>query len=290
MSIKQEQDMSFLDHLEELRWHLIRAFASIFVFSIIAFLSKNILFHHIILAPSRSDFWTYRMFCELGQYLTGSDAFCIEELPFILQSRQVTGQFMMHVQSSFVVGLIFAFPYAFWEIWRFVAPGLYDEERNAARGAVFFVSLLFALGVMFGYFMVLPISLNFLSNYQLDPTIQNEFDIISYIGTVTMVVLACALMFQLPVVIYFLTKAGIVTPAILEAYRKHAFVAFLVVSAIITPPDVVSQILLSIPLVVLYEISIVIAKRIQKREQSEELVVSKKEPTTYDGPLDQMPD
>ncbi len=291
--------MTFLDHLEELRWHLIRAFASIFVFTVVAFLSKTILFHDIILAPSRSDFWTYRMFCEFGK-LVGSDALCIEKLPFILQSRQVTGQFMMHIQSSFVVGIILAFPYAFWEIWRFIKPGLHKTEQRAARGAVFFVSILFLTGVMFGYFVVTPISLNFLANYQIDPSILNEFDIVSYVGTITMIILACALLFQLPVVIYFLTQAGVVNSQMLIAYRKHALIVFLIIAAIMTPPDVMSQIMLTIPLGFLYEISIVIAKRIDKRKQLEELSLIAEEEEyrqqqaaerkNISGPLDQMED
>ena len=173
---------------------------------------------------------------------------------------------MMHITSSFVIGLILAFPYAFWEMWRFIKPGLYDKEKNVAQGAVFFVSLLFGLGVLFGYFVVSPISINFLSNYQLDPSISNEFDIVSYVGTLSMLVLACAIMFQLPIVVYFLTKAGIVTPGFLKTYRKHAIIIILVISAIITPPDVVSQVLIALPLLVLYQISIFISKNVIKND------------------------
>lgn len=143
--------MSFLDHLEELRWHIVRSLAAILVFAIVAFLAKKIIFHDIILGPSRPDFWTYRMLCKISEMIN-TNVLCIEELPFIIQSRQMTGQFMMHITSSFVIGLIFAFPYAFWEMWRFIKPGLYDNEKNVAHGAVFFVSLLFGLGVLFGYF------------------------------------------------------------------------------------------------------------------------------------------
>src|SRR5690606_15371260 len=129
-----------------------------------------------------------------------------------IQSRKMTGQFSMHITSSFVIGIICAFPYAFWEIWRFVKPGLYPRERKAARGATFYVSLLFLLGVGFGYFIVTPVSINFLANYQLDPTILNEFDIISYVSTVITLILGCGILFQLPIIVYFLTRAGIVTP------------------------------------------------------------------------------
>lgn len=261
----EEREMSFLDHLEELRWHIIRSLISIMVFAVAAFLSKKIIFHGVILAPSRTDFWTYRMFCKLSE-LINSKALCIEELPFIIQSRQMTGQFTMHLTSSFVIGLILAFPYAFWEIWRFVSPGLYSNEKNIAHGAVFFVSLLFGIGILFGYYIVSPVSINFLSNYQLDPSISNEFDIISYVSTLTMLVLACGLMFQLPVIVYFFTKAGIVTPAFLRSYRKHAIIVILAISAIITPPDMVSQVLIGLPLIVLYEISIFISKTVIKND------------------------
>jgi len=261
----EEKEMSFLDHLEELRWHIVRSLAAIMVFAIAAFLSKKIIFHGIILAPSRPDFWTYRILCKVGDMIN-TNVLCIDELPFIIQSRQMTGQFMMHITSSFVIGLILAFPYAFWEMWRFIKPGLYDKEKNVARGAVFFVSLLFGIGVLFGYYVVSPISINFLSNYQLDPSISNEFDIISYVSTLTMLVLAAGIMFQLPIVVYFLTKAGIVTPKTLGTYRKHAIIIILVVSAIITPPDVVSQILIALPLLILYEISIFISKTVIKND------------------------
>ena len=263
-------EMSFLDHLEELRWHLIRSLIAIFVFAIAAFISKGIIFGEIILGPSKPSFWTYRMLCNLSEILS-SDALCISELPFIIQSRQMTGQFSMHITSSFVIGLICAFPYAFWEIWRFVKPGLYDKERKAATGATFYVSLLFFMGVFFGYFVVTPISINFLSNYQIDPSILNEFDIISYVSTVTTLVLACALLFQLPIVVYFATKAGLVSSALLKTYRKHSIIVILMLSAVLTPPDPFSQVLIAIPLGLLYQLSILIAIKLEKKERKQEL-------------------
>ena len=164
--MSKEKEMSFLDHLEELRWHLIRSIGSILLFAIIAFISKDIVFGVILLGPSKSDFWTYKVLCDLGKNI-GVSSFCINELPFIIQSRQMAGQFMMHISSSFVIGIICAFPYAFWEFWRFISPGLYPNERKAARGATFYVSILFFIGVFFGYFILTPISINFLANYQL---------------------------------------------------------------------------------------------------------------------------
>ena len=262
---EEEGGMSFLDHLEALRWHILRAISAVLILTIIAFLAKSIVFGVIILGPSKVDFITYRLFCDLGNLL-GIAALCIDKLPFTLQSREMTSQFSMHMTSSLVVGFVVAFPYLFWEVWRFISPGLYDKEKNAARGAVFFVSFLFFLGAAFGYFVLAPMSINFLANYQLDPSIVNEFDISSYISTLTMLVLASAIMFQLPVVVYFLSKSGLVTSAMLRSYRRHAIVVILIVSAIITPPDVVSQILIAMPILVLYEAGIQIAKRLEKEK------------------------
>ena len=262
---EEEEGMSFLDHLEALRWHILRAISAVLILTIIAFLAKSIVFGVIILGPSKVDFITYRLFCDLGNLL-GISALCIDKLPFTLQSREMTSQFSMHMTSSLVVGFVVAFPYLFWEVWRFISPGLYDKEKNAARGAVFFVSFLFFLGAAFGYFVLAPMSINFLANYQLDPSIVNEFDISSYISTLTMLVLASAIMFQLPVVVYFLSKSGLVTSAMLRSYRRHAIVVILIVSAIITPPDVVSQILIAMPILVLYEAGIQIAKRLEKEK------------------------
>jgi len=266
---EDHHEMSFLDHLEELRWHIIRACIAIGVFTIAAFLAKEIVFGQIILGPSRTGFWTYKMLCQIADIL-GTQALCIDELPFILQSRQMTGQFTMHIASSFVVGLICTFPYAFWEVWRFISPGMYVKERNVAKGAVFYVSLLFGIGVTFGYFILAPLSINFLSNYQIDPSILNEFDIISYVFTVTTLVLACGLLFQLPMVVYFLTKAGLVTPDLLKTYRKHSIVAIFFLGAMLTPPDPFSQVLIALPLIGLYQFSMVISRRTYKRMEKEQ--------------------
>lgn len=263
----KQTEMSFLDHLEELRWHIIRAVIAIMVFAIAAFVGKAIVFGQIILGPSRTDFWTYEMLCAFGE-LINSQALCITELPFIIQSRQMTGQFTMHITSSFAVGLICAFPYAFWEVWRFIAPGLYVNERRVARGAVFYVSLLFTIGILFGYFVLTPLSINFLANYQIDPSILNEFDIVSYVSTVTTLVLACGLLFQLPMVVYFLTKSGLITPDILKNYRRHGIVTIFVLGAMLTPPDPFSQILIAFPLIGLYQFSIWVSKRTFKKNDN----------------------
>ncbi len=259
--------MSFLDHLEELRWHLIRSIVSILVFAIAAFLSKGLIWDTILLGPSRTDFWTYRAMCRLGEAI-GSGGLCIDELPFIIQSRQMTGQFTMHILSSLVIGLLCAFPYTFWEMWRFIRPGLYETEQTVSRGATFFVSVLFISGVMFGYFIVTPLAVNFLANYQVSASIVNEFDIISYVTTVCTLVLVCGLMFQLPIVVYFLSKAGLVTPTLMKEYRRHAIIIILLTSAVLTPPDVISQVLIAFPLVLLYQLSIFISGMVLRESEA----------------------
>ncbi|MEM7548122.1 MAG: twin-arginine translocase subunit TatC [Bacteroidota bacterium] len=257
--------MSFLDHLEELRWHIIRALLALVAFSIVAFVGKDFFFGQIVLGPSKTDFLTYRLLCQIGERIN-STAICIEELPFILQSRKLTGQFSMHVISSFVIGIIIAFPYLFWEMWRFISPGLHSTERKAARGTTFFISLLFLVGVLFGYYIISPLSVNFLSNYSLDASIANEIDITSYVTTLAMLVLACGFLFQLPMVVFFLSKAGLITPSMMRTYRRHAIVVILVVSALLTPPDPFSQILISLPLFGLYQISIYISHIVTRKK------------------------
>lgn len=263
--MSEQNEMTFLEHLEQLRWHLVRGGAAVLIFMVLAFVAKEIVVDTILLGPSRLDFWTYQRLCDLSHALGTSDAFCVNELPFVIQSRTMTGQFTMHLLVSAVAGLILAFPYLFWEIWRFIKPGLYANEARKARGAVFFVSFLFALGVGFGYFIVSPLSINFLSNYQMSSTILNEIDISSYVKTVTMLVLACAIMFQLPMVALFLSRAGLLTPDTMRVYRRHALVVILVLSAIITPPDIISQIMLALPIYGLYEISIRISAAVQRK-------------------------
>jgi sec-independent protein translocase protein TatC len=277
-----EKEMSFLDHLEELRGHLVRAVLSILIFSVVAFVSKYIVFHVIILGPARTDFITYRWLCQLAAYLE-TPVLCIDKLPFVLQNRTMTGQFTMHITSSVVVGLICAFPYVFWEIWRFVKPGLHLHEQNTSRYATFFVSALFLSGVLFGYYLVAPLSINFLANYQLDESILNEFDVVSYISTLITIVLACGVMFQLPVVVFFLTTIGLITPQFMKDHVRHAIIIILIISAVITPPDVFSQILVAFPVFVLYLLSIFISAAVvrkQKKAEAEDDKQYNTKPTT----------
>jgi sec-independent protein translocase protein TatC len=274
-----EKEMSFLEHLEELRWHIIRSLFAVVIFTIVAFISAPWIFENIVFAPARAQFPTFQWMCKFGQ-LFGSQGLCIEEIPFKIQSRLMTGQFSMHIMASFAIGLIVAFPYVVWEIWRFIRPGLYNRERKYSRGAVSSISLLFLGGISFGYFVLAPLMVYFLATYSISDLIVNEFDITSYVSTVVTVVFGSGLLFQLPVVIFFLTKMGIVSPAFLRQYRKHSIIGIMVIAAIVTPPDPISQTLIAVPLYLLFEISISIAARVEKsklREEAEEKLKDEKQ-------------
>ena len=263
-------EMSFLDHLEELRWHLIRSTFAIVIVGLVAFLMKDFIFDTVIFGPKKPDFPTYGVFCKLSQWLGFSEAFCTTEPLFRVQSRVMAGQFSAHIWTSIWAGFIIAFPYVLWELWRFISPGLYEKERKYSRGFIFVASLLFFMGVLFGYYVVSPLSINFLGSYTVSDEVFNDIDLGSYIATVRASVLACGLIFELPIVIYFLTKVGLVTPEILKKYRKIALVLVLVLSAIITPPDVASQIIVAVPVLILYQVSIYISKVVIRREAKRE--------------------
>lgn len=265
----QDQDpneMSFLDHLEELRWHLIRSTLAIVIIGCVAFVMRSFIFDTIIFGPKNLDFPTYRFFCNIATFFGVDSEFCGESLPFTIQSRLMAGQFSAHIWTSIWAGVILGFPYILWELWRFISPGLYEKERKHSRGFIITASLLFFLGVLFGYYVVAPLSINFLGTYQVSKEVTNEIDLASYIGTVRSAVIACGIMFELPIVIYFLTKVGLVTPDLMKKYRKIALVVVLILSAIITPPDVTSQIVVAIPVLILYQVSIFISKVVVKQE------------------------
>lgn len=260
--------MSFLQHLEELRWRLIKAAIAIFVVAVAAFIFKGFVFDEVILAPKRASFITYRVFCSFSQKIGFEDGLCVTS-DFSLQNIKMSGQFTSHIVVSIVAGLVVSFPYVFYQLWKFILPGLQEREAKMARGVVFFTSLLFLSGILFGYFLIAPLSVQFLGGYTVSDQVENIISLNSFITTVTTTTLSSGIVFQLPIVIYFLAKIGIVTPQFLKTYRKHAIVAVLVLSAIITPPDVTSQILVSLPLLVLYEISIQIAKSVTRKSDIE---------------------
>ena len=270
-----EGEMSFLEHLEELRWHIIRSVIAIVVMMIVAFIFKNVLFDKIVLAPKNPDFVSNRMFCEFGHYLAGvfnlknPDIMCINTNPPNLISIKMSGQITTHIVVALVAGLIAAFPIVIREFWLFFKPALHSNEAKHARGAVLASSLLFFIGVLFGYFLLAPLSIHFLNTYQISPDVVNQINVRSFIGTITSICLATGVVFELPIVAYFLTKIGIITPTFMRKYRKHAIVVIFILAAIITPPDVFSQALVAIPLLILYEISIFISAGVIKRKEKE---------------------
>jgi len=265
MAKADSDQMSFLEHLEVLRWHLIRSSLAIVVMAAVAFIGKSVLFDVILFGPKQIDFWTYRLFCTVSREISNTELFCLEEMPFVILNTKMAGQFSTHIWVSLIAGFIIAFPYVLYEFWRFVAPGLRSNERSYSRWIMFFGGLLFMAGVLFGYYLIVPLSLQFLGTYTISAEVNNLIDLNSYISTVSTVTLATGIIFELPVVIYFLARSGLVTAEFLRKYRRHAIVLILVLSAVITPPDVASQILVSFPILILYELGIRIAARIEKR-------------------------
>ncbi|MGB0883029.1 MAG: twin-arginine translocase subunit TatC [Vicingaceae bacterium] len=260
-------DMSFLEHIEVLRWHLVRSAIVILLFTIVAFIFKGFIFDQVILAQKSSNFWTYRMFCEFSHLIGNGDTLCMEDMSFSLINITMSGQFTIHIVTSMVAGIIVAFPYILFEIWRFITPALEKKEKKKALGLVFSGSILFVLGILFGYYFVSPLSVQFLGNYTVSNDVTNNITLGSFISTITTVTLVCGLVFQLPLIVFFLSKLGLITPEFMRKYRKHSVVVTLVLSAIITPPDVSSQVLLTIPLLILYEFSIYISKMVVKKAE-----------------------
>ena len=267
MSNEQPKEMSFLGHLEELRWHLVRGTSAIFIIGIVVFVFIQPVLDHFLLAHKNPDFVTYQFFCKVFGSIGIESDFCNINIPEKLQSLELTQQFMSSIWISLVLGFIIAFPYLLWEMWRFISPGLHTKERKRSRGFIWIASILFFIGVLFSYYVIAPMSVSFFYGYQLSDNIVNNFTMNSYIGLITNTLLGVSLIFELPVLIYFLTKIGLVTPKFLRKYRKHAFVVVLVLAAIITPPDIGTQIIVSIPIVILYEISIYISAVVVKKQE-----------------------
>lgn len=262
------KEMSFLEHLEELRWTLVRSAAAIVVAMVGVFIYVQDIFNHFVMGPARPDFITYRFLCAMGRRIGMGEAFCVEDMAFNIQSTTMQGQFMMSFSIAFTLGLIIASPVIIYQLWRFIAPGLKEKERKAVRGTVIFVILLFLLGTAFAYYVVAPMSIQFFATYSLSPVVENKPTLDSYVGIFNSFLLWTGLAFELPVIMVFMTRIGLVGPAFLRQYRKHAFVVILIVAAIITPPDVVSQILVSLPLLFLYEVSILLAARTERKRMA----------------------
>jgi sec-independent protein translocase protein TatC len=259
------KEMSFWEHLEELRKRLFYSALAWVSLSVLAFIERDIIFDKIILAPKDSNFITYRLLCRLGALLH-VDSLCMQSMSLKIINYNLSGQFMTHMTISMVAGLILAVPFIFYQVWQFIKPALYEKERRYAFGAVYIMSGLFMVGVTFSYFVMVPWTLNFLGTYQVSTAVANQIALESYISTVVSVVFSIGIVFELPVVVYVLAKLGIITPAFLRKNRKYAFIIVLIVAAIITPPDVFSQTIATIPLWALYEVSILVAARVAPKD------------------------
>jgi len=257
------QEIGFIDHLEALRWHLVRMAVALFVCSVVAYIYIGEIFDKIILAPTHKEFPSYIWLCKLGEMIH-VQSLCLEDVKISFQNTQLSGQFMMSFSAAFLFGFIISFPYLVWELWRFIRPALTARELKSSRGIIFWISLLFFFGVWFGYFIITPYTVNFFASYTLSEQFQNIIKIDDYLDSVMSLVLGTGLVFELPVAVYFLSKLGMLTPSFMRTYRKYAIVIILVIAAVITPPDAISQIIVTIPLWILYEISIYISGRVQK--------------------------
>lgn len=263
-----EKEMSFWEHLEELRWHLVRIVIVLVLLAIAAFVMRKFIFDIVILAPKNPDFFSYRALCALGR-LINTDALCIGTEPLKIINIQMSGQFMVHIYVSLMAAVVVAFPYVLWEIWSFVRPALLPKEKKYSRGLVLYSTILFIIGMLFSYFLIVPLTINFFSTYQVSDSVSNTITLNSYISTVVSLTLATGLVFELPIIVYFLTKIGLLTPKFMKKSRKYVVIILLTIAAIITPPDVMSQILVMIPLWGLYELSIFISARVVKKKEAE---------------------
>ena len=259
-----EAEMAFVDHIEALRWHIVRALAAIIICTIAVFINIEWIFSNVILGPASSDFISYDWLCSLGKLLH-IDVLCMDAVNVQFQNTQLSGQFMMSFSSSFMIGFIVAFPYVFWEVWRFVKPALKPKELEHTKGIVFWASLLFLLGICFSYFIIAPFTINFFANYQLSPEFDNIITIANYYDTMSDLIIGMGIVFELPILVYILAKAGILTPAFMKDKRRYAIVIIMLLAAVITPPDWFSIFLVAIPLVGLYEASIVVTARLNRK-------------------------
>lgn len=263
---REEKNMTFLDHLEELRWHLMRSVIAIVVFSVVAMVNYRFIFDKIIFAVTDKSFPIYKLFCKLSYTLYGDDKLCFETIEMNTQNLDVSGQFIYLMVVSFTIGLIMSAPYILWEFWRFFKPALKPSEQKYTTGIVLATSFLFFVGVLFGYLVLAPLSVNFFINFKLTDNIVNHFTMQSYVSFISTLTLASGIVFELPLIVYILAKLGLVSSGFLKQYRRHAIIVILILASVITPPDIMSQILLTIPVYMLYEVGIFIAKRIETKD------------------------
>ena len=269
--VKTNEEMSFLEHLEELRWHLVRISAAVVISAIVIFINVKFIMDQILFAPKYPAFITNRVFAWISLKFNSPDM-AINTKPFSIINYDMAGQFSTNINIAMIGGIIISIPYIFWEFWQFIKPALYEKERKHATGAVFYSTLLFLLGVLFGYYIIVPLSTHFFGSYRVSDEVVNQINLNSYISSVTTIILGSGVVFELPIVIYFLAKVGLVSSGFLIKYRKHAYIVLLLLAAIITPPDVFSMLMVSGPLIVLYELGVVLAKRIERNRTDKELL------------------
>lgn len=260
--MEEEKEMSFFDHLEELRWHLMRVAIAVLVFSVLAFIFKGFIFDEIIFGPTKPNFIAYKYWCLLIKKLGLSESLCLGNNTFDIINTEMAGQFMVHIKVAIAIGVICAFPYMVWEAWRFISPALKEKELKASRMAISVSAVLFFTGVLFGYFVLTPFSLDFLAKYNVSNIVSNKFTLTNYIGFVSTLVLANGIMFEMPILVFILAKIGLISATLMKKYWRYAFLICMVVSAIITPPDVASMIMVGIPLFGLYLLSIFVAQKV----------------------------
>lgn len=262
------KEMGFFEHIDELRKHIIRSVIAILVCAVVVFFNKSLLFDTILFGPMKVDFWTYQQMCKLSYWLTNSDMYCVREMGFVLSNIDITGQFTQHLFISFVGGFVVSFPFVLWQLWSFIKPALSHKEITYARGFVFFSSLLFFMGILFGYFLLSPLSINFLGSYKVSELVSNEINLESYISFLATITFACGLIFEMPMLVYFLAKIGILSSTLMRKYRRYALIIILILSGILTPsPDMASQIMMALPLYGLFEVSILVAKKVEDNKK-----------------------
>jgi len=267
-----EAEMSFFDHLDVLRKHLIRAVIAIGVFTGIAFYFNEEILDKVIFGPKKPDFWTYRMMCRLVEHFPslGKDM-CITKINGEIINTEMAGQFNLQLNVCVMCGIVAGFPYLLWEIWRFIKPALHENERKSASGFVFFASVLFVIGILFGYFVVCPLSVNFLTGYTVSSEIKNTFTVDSYLSSVSTLTLGTGIIFELPVIIFILSKLGLMTPKLMRSSRRYAAVIILIIAAIVTPtPDIMTMLIVATPLFLLYELSIFVSAFIERKKKKAE--------------------
>ncbi len=266
-STESEKEMPFLGHLEELRWRLVRSAVAISLIAILIFIFTEQLVNQVFIAMSKTNFPTYRFFCWVSKKLGMGDTLCASKIELSLQSTEMMGQFSTNMYLALIGGIVVSFPFIFHQMWGFLKPGLKEHELKHSNGLVFYGSFLFFSGVAFGYFLISPLCVQFFGNYKMAASIANDFKINSYLSIISTSTFFCGLLFELPVIAYILSKIGIIDATFLKKYRRHAIVVILILSAIITPPDFISQVIVSVPILILYEIAIFVSKRATRRRK-----------------------